>query len=73
MLLNREAYYELGGFDPEAFPCESLDLCWRARLAGARVLVVPDARARHEEAAEKHSDAGHLEAVGADGWFRKRG
>ncbi|MFI5372936.1 MAG: hypothetical protein ACHQ52_15380, partial [Candidatus Eisenbacteria bacterium] len=38
--------------DPATFPgAEDLDLCWRARLAGARVLVAPDARAAHREAA----------------------
>ena len=52
MLVRTDLFVELGGFDPETFPgAEDLDLCWRARLAGARVLVVPDARATHREAA----------------------
>jgi GT2 family glycosyltransferase len=52
MLVRTDLFTELGGFDPETFPgAEDLDLCWRARLAGARVLVVPDARARHRQAA----------------------
>ena len=43
---------------PRAFPgAEDLDLCWRARLAGARVLVAPDARVRHHEAAADRGDA----------------
>jgi len=44
MLVRADLWAELGGFDPE-FGDEvgELDLCWRARIAGARVLVVPDA------------------------------
>ena len=46
------------GFDPETFPgSEDLDLCWRARLAGARVMVAPDARGRHHEAADQRREA----------------
>jgi GT2 family glycosyltransferase len=52
MLVRADLFAELDGFDPDAFPgAEDLDLCWRARLAGARVLVVPDARVAHHEAA----------------------
>lgn len=52
MLVRTDLFSELDGFDPATFPgAEDLDLCWRARLAGARVLVVPDARATHREAA----------------------
>jgi GT2 family glycosyltransferase len=52
MLIRADLFDELGGFDPDAFPgSEDLDLCWRARLAGARVMVAPDARGRHGEAA----------------------
>ncbi len=53
MLVRVDLFRALGGFDDESFPgSEDLDLCWRARLAGARVLVAPDARVRHHEAAE---------------------
>lgn len=52
MLVRADLFHELGGLDPAAFPgAEDLDLCWRARLAGARVMVAPDARVRHHEAA----------------------
>ncbi len=52
MLVRADLFRELDGFDPETFPgSEDLDLCWRARLAGARVMVAPDAVARHYEAA----------------------
>ena len=45
MLVRTDLFAALGGFDPEADPGSAdLDLCWRARIAGARVMVVPDAR-----------------------------
>ncbi len=51
MLVRTDLFTQLEGFDPDTFPgAEDLDLCWRARLAGARVLVVPDARVAHHEA-----------------------
>ncbi len=53
MLVRVDLFTQLGGFDPATFPgAEDLDLCWRARLAGARVLVAPDARVAHREAAD---------------------
>ncbi|MBI2168763.1 MAG: glycosyltransferase family 2 protein [Actinobacteria bacterium] len=44
MLVRADLWAELGGFEP-AFGDEvaEVDLCWRARVAGGRVLVVPDA------------------------------
>ncbi|HEX9504896.1 MAG TPA: glycosyltransferase, partial [Acidimicrobiia bacterium] len=58
MLVRADLFGELGGFDPATFPgAEDLDLCWRARLAGARVLVAPDARVAHREAAEERTHA----------------
>jgi GT2 family glycosyltransferase len=56
MLVRVDLFGELGGFDPATFPgAEDLDICWRARLVGARVLVVPDARVAHREAAEERA------------------
>jgi GT2 family glycosyltransferase len=56
MLVRTDLFQELEGFDAATFPGgEDLDLCWRARLAGARVLVAPDARAAHREAAGDRS------------------
>ncbi|MFZ4585544.1 MAG: glycosyltransferase family 2 protein [Acidimicrobiia bacterium] len=53
MLVRADLFQELDGFDVDAFPgAEDLDLCWRARLLGARVMVVPDARVAHREAAD---------------------
>ena len=47
-LIRSDLFTALGGFDPEmVLYGEDLDLCWRAQVAGARVLVAPAARARH--------------------------
>jgi GT2 family glycosyltransferase len=47
MLLRADLVAELGGFDPRAEPgAADLDMCWRALLIGARVVVAPDARVR---------------------------
>jgi GT2 family glycosyltransferase len=56
MLVRTDLFEELEGFDPATFPgAEDLDLCWRARLAGARVVVAPDARVAHREAADERT------------------
>lgn len=50
-LVRADLFTTLRGFDPGmTFHGEDVDLCWRAHIAGARVLVVPSARARHLEA-----------------------
>src|SRR4051812_5475766 len=50
MLVRTDLFHELSGFDPETFPgADDVDLCWRARLAGARVIVAPAARMRHRQ------------------------
>ncbi|HZP31483.1 MAG TPA: glycosyltransferase family 2 protein [Acidimicrobiia bacterium] len=62
MLVRTDLFSELGGFDPDTFPgSEDLDLCWRARLAGARVVVAPDARVAHAEAADHRDRRGRAE------------
>ncbi|WP_442546041.1 glycosyltransferase [Arthrobacter sp. KN11-1C] len=50
MLIRRDAWEQLGGFDP-AFPGvgDDVDFCWRNWLAGNRVVVVPAARMFHVE------------------------
>ncbi|HXQ91287.1 MAG TPA: glycosyltransferase family 2 protein [Acidimicrobiales bacterium] len=49
-LVRFDLFTELGGFDPEVFAMgEDLDLCWRAQVFGARVVVAPGARVRHLE------------------------
>lgn len=48
MLVRRDVWEKLDGFDP-AFPGsgDDVDFCWRNRLAGHRVVVVPSAAVRH--------------------------
>ena len=48
MLVRRDVWERLGGFDP-ALPGsgDDVDFCWRNRLAGHRVVVVPAARMFH--------------------------
>ncbi|MDP9986812.1 GT2 family glycosyltransferase [Arthrobacter oryzae] len=48
MLVRRDVWDQLGGFDP-ALPGsgDDVDFCWRNRLAGHRVVVVPAARMFH--------------------------
>lgn len=60
MLVRRDVWDALGGFD-RALPLfrDDLDLCWRARAAGHRVVVVPDAVVRHAEAASSGRRAVH--------------
>lgn len=55
LLIRRDVFDALGGFD-EALPGvgDDLDLCWRARLAGHRVVIVPSARMYHVPDAVKH-------------------
>jgi GT2 family glycosyltransferase len=52
MLVSRAAWKRAGLPDERLAPYhEDLDFCWRARLAGFRVLMSPQARARHRSAA----------------------
>ncbi len=50
MLIRRDVWEQLQGFDP-ALPGsgDDVDFCWRNRLAGNRVVVVPSARMFHVE------------------------
>ncbi|HEX4816996.1 MAG TPA: glycosyltransferase family 2 protein [Nonomuraea sp.] len=54
MLIRREVWEESGGLDP-FFPLfrDDLDLCWRIRNAGHKVLVETSAVAWHAEAAAR--------------------
>ncbi|CAB4364172.1 MAG: glycosyltransferase [Actinobacteria bacterium] len=50
LLVRADLFRALGGFDPSIeYHGDDIDLCWRAHLGGARVVVVPAARARHRE------------------------
>ncbi|MGC8498189.1 MAG: glycosyltransferase [Acidimicrobiales bacterium] len=49
-LVRADLFVALQGFDP-LIPAlgEDLDFCWRAQLAGARIVVAPAARVAHRE------------------------
>lgn len=50
-LVRADRFAEIGGFDEEiTFLGDDLSLAWRARVAGARVVVTAAARVRHAEA-----------------------
>ncbi|HEX3224590.1 MAG TPA: glycosyltransferase family 2 protein [Gaiellaceae bacterium] len=52
--IRADVFRELGGFTEELFLYqEDLELCWRARLHGLRVLVAPDADVLHEYVLER--------------------
>jgi GT2 family glycosyltransferase len=54
ILVRADLFRHLGGYDPSIdFHGDDVELCWRAHLQGARVVVVPDARVRHREALEE--------------------
>jgi GT2 family glycosyltransferase len=57
-LVRADLFRAIGAFDPAIdFYGEDLDLCWRAHLAGARVLVAPSARVRHrQELSQRRGD-----------------
>ncbi len=47
MLVRSDLFAEIGGFDPDALGAEDVDFGWRARIAGARAMVAPDAVVMH--------------------------
>lgn len=50
-LVRADLFAAIGGFDEGIdFLLDDVSLCWRAHLAGARVVVAPMARVRHLEA-----------------------
>ena len=53
MLVRSDLFADLGGFATDIDGAgEELDLCWRARVAGARTVVTPAAVVRHRERSE---------------------
>jgi GT2 family glycosyltransferase len=52
--VRADVFHKLGGFTEELFLYqEDLELCWRARLHGLRVLVTPEADVLHEYVLER--------------------
>ena len=62
LMVRRRLFAALGGFEREYFLYhEDVDLCWRARLAGAEVWFCPRARLRHDYEFEKRDKWFYLE------------
>ncbi len=59
MLVRADLATTLRGFEPKQWPYgEDIDFCWRAQIAGARVMVAPAARAAHRAASVNGYRAG---------------
>jgi len=68
MLIKSEVWTDLGGLDPLTPKLvQDVDLCWRTRLAGHRVAVVPTAEVQHASATEQPPVA---DAWAAARWLR---
>lgn len=61
MLLRREAYTAVGGFDEKFFMyCEDFDLCARLQLAGWDIHRAPELRVFHQAQRASHVNRHHL-------------
>lgn len=61
LLLRREAYASVGGFDEDFHMyCEDVDLCLRLRLAGWQLVRADEAAVVHGAQRASHSDLRHL-------------
>ncbi len=50
LLVRRDVFNDVGGFNDEYFAyLEDIDLCWRGRLAGWEVRIVPAIEVRHRQ------------------------
>jgi GT2 family glycosyltransferase len=57
LAIRRDLFHELGGFSPELFMyLEDVELGWRARLRGLRVIVDPGADVLHEYEFSRNAD-----------------
>jgi GT2 family glycosyltransferase len=63
MLVRCDLFSVLGGFDPAMDHGADVDLCWRAQVAGARVVVNPAAMVRHLTVEERLEDEPEKESV----------
>lgn len=63
LLVRADLFREMGGFEESIqFHGEDLDLCWRAHVMGARVVVAPAARVRHRgNLHQRRDDLAHVE------------
>jgi hypothetical protein len=65
MAIPRTLFRDCGGFDPDFFAYyEDVDLGWRLRILGHRIVVVPDARVYHHHSATSfHIDLHRLRVL----------
>ncbi|NNM95910.1 MAG: glycosyltransferase [Bacteroidia bacterium] len=48
LFVRAEVFHELGGFDEDLFSHqEEIDLCWRMKLKGYKIMYCPDSEVRH--------------------------
>ena len=60
LMIRAPIFHELGGFDPRFFAHqEEIDLCWRAKLAGHQVWVVPQSCIYHVGGGTLPNDSPH--------------
>ena len=75
MVFRSEMFRRIGGFDEGYFLYyEDVDLCWRLRGSGYRVMLVPSVRATHDARRESHRQTRYLfwHARSMLRFFRKR-
>ena len=65
MLLDRDVWQRVGAYD-ERLGLDDVDLCWRARVAGWRVLMTPRARVQHGPDHEDEVDPDRTERYRQD-------
>lgn len=67
-MVDRAVFVELGGFDHESFfmYCDDVDLSWRIRASGRKVLIQPAALAFHDK---RVGGSGVLEPTTAERYF----
>jgi N-acetylglucosaminyl-diphospho-decaprenol L-rhamnosyltransferase len=73
MLIERELFNQLGGFDPQFFLySDDIDLCARAAALGARPVVVPDAAVIHVGGASSSSEGQRIRILRGKATYVRR-
>ncbi len=73
MLVEREMFNELGGFDPQYFLySDDIDLCTRAAALGARPVVVPAAAVVHVGGASSSSEGQRMKILRGKATYVRR-
>lgn len=73
MLVERELFYRLAGFDPQYFLySDDIDLCARARALGARPILVPQAAVVHLLGASSSSEGQRVKILRGKATYLRR-